>query len=115
MVLGCLLWLEWEKGARKGKLEHAHPGVCRITVCRRWGGMLPRCRSNLGRYCGTTMVTARNFGPCHQLSHLPVLPAQHRLRHKPREHLARDEAPVLFSPDDALLQGSINLATVAAD
>lgn len=30
VVLGFLLRLEWEKGVRKGKPEHAHPGVCRI-------------------------------------------------------------------------------------
>jgi len=30
LVLEFLLKLEWDKGARKGKLDHA--GICRVTV-----------------------------------------------------------------------------------
>jgi len=78
-------------------------------------GMPPWCWSHLGGRCDTTVVTSRAFGPCRWLSHLPGHHAWHRLRRKPRQRLARDEASVLFSQDNVLLQGSINLATVAAD
>lgn len=53
MVLGFLLRLEWEKAGRKGKPEHAHPGVRRIAVqpgrLSPWCGDVPVVLESLGR------------------------------------------------------------------
>lgn len=84
MVLGFLLGLEYEKGARKGKLghlqDHGAPREAQIPGV----GMLPWCQSHPGGCCGTPAVTAWEPGPCRWLAHLLVRRTRCWLRHKPR-------------------------------